>query len=96
MDIDARRSEIPFLKECLYFNTGGIAPSASVVTDTLVNYFTDVSRQGPPLIMDSDVNSERMAAARQRIAALCGVDEDDLYLTRGVTDGITLVLNGFD
>ena len=69
MDIDALRSEMPFLNRCLYFNTGGIAPSTSVVTDTLINYFTDVRRQGPPLIMDSVANSERMADARQRIAA---------------------------
>ena len=96
MDIDGLRSEMPFLNRCLYFNTGGIAPSTSVVTDTLINYFTDVRRQGPPLIMDSVANSERMADARQRIAALLRVDEDDLCLTRGVTDGITLVLNGFD
>lgn len=96
MDIAAIRADIPLLNECLYFNTGGIAPAPSVVTDALVADFTDISRHGPPLIMDPAANGERISDARRRIAALLGVDADDLCLTRGVSDGVTLVFNGID
>lgn len=96
MDINAIRSGIPFLNTCLYFNTGGIAPSLKVVTDSLVKEFTAISQQGPPLIMDPTTNGERFMEARRRIAALLGVDVSDLCLTRGVVDGITTLFNGFD
>jgi cysteine desulfurase/selenocysteine lyase len=96
MDVEAIRSGIPLLKECMYFNTAGIAPSLSVVADALLSDIGHIARHGPPLIMDSAGNSARLAEARQRIAALLGVEVEDLCLTRGVSDGVHLVFNGFD
>lgn len=96
MDIPAIRAGIPLVNDCLYFNTAGIAPSLSAVTESLVGDFAEISRHGPPLIIDPAGNSERIAETRRRIAALCGVEAADLCLTRGVSDGINIVFNGFD
>ena len=96
MDVDAIRATMPLVHERLYFNTGGIAPSPAAVTDTLVDEFNWISQHGPPLMVDRERYSGQIADARQRMAAFCGVQVEDLCLTRGVADGVTTVLNGFD
>lgn len=96
MNLDDIRSCMPLLRELTYFNTGGIAPSLKVVTDTFHGYYDHIARSGPPLILDPATNAAQMEDARRRIAAFLGIDASDLCLTRGVTDGIHLVFNGLD
>ena len=96
MDVDAIRATMPLVHERLYFNTGGIAPSPAAVTDTLVDEFNWISQHGPPLMVDRERYSGQITDARQRMADFCGVQVEDLCLTRGVADGVTTVLNGFD
>lgn len=96
MDVDKIRTQIPVTQECLYFNTGGIAPSHAVVTDSLVNEFRSIAQHGPPPIMDHAQYSEQLQNARIRLAAFCGVEAHDLCLTHGVADGVTTVFNGLD
>ncbi len=96
MDIDKIRAQIPATGECLYFNTGGIAPSHDVVTNSLVEEFRSIAQHGPPLIMDYARYSAQLQDARHRLATFCGVEARDLCLTHGVADGVTTVFNGFD
>lgn len=96
MTLQAIRSQLPIVQDCLYFNTGGIAPSLSVVTDAFHQYYDNIARSGPPLILDYAANVAQMEDARRRIASFLGIDTNDLCLTRGVTDGVHLVFNGFD
>lgn len=96
MTLQDIRSHVPLVRDCLYFNTGGIAPSLSVVTDTFHEYYNHIARSGPPLILDPAANVAQMEDARRRIAHFIGVETNDLCLTRGVTDGVHLVFNGFD
>ncbi|MCC7262418.1 MAG: aminotransferase class V-fold PLP-dependent enzyme [Candidatus Latescibacteria bacterium] len=96
MDIAAIRAQLPVTRECIYLNTGGIAPSLGVVTDSLVGEFQAIGQHGPPLIMDYQRYAERLEAARQHLAAFCGVEAVDLCLTHGVADGTTTVFNGID
>ena len=88
MDVDAIRAQIPLTRECIYFNTGGIAPALAPVTEVLVNECNDIAQHGPPLIMDNQRHSERLQEARRQLAAFCGIDAADLCLTRGVADGV--------
>ncbi len=96
MNVDKIRAQIPVTQECLYFNTGGIAPSHDVVTNSLVAEFRSIAQYGPPVIMDNDKYSEQLQDARKRLAAFCSVEPHDLCLTHGVADGITTVFNGID
>ena len=88
MDIDAVRAQIPLTTDCLYFNTGGISPAVNAVTDCLVQEAQEISRNGPPLIMDNARYSDRLQSSRQRLADFCGVEANDLCLTHGVADGV--------
>jgi L-cysteine/cystine lyase len=96
VDIDAVRAQIPLTTDCLYFNTGGISPAVNAVTDCLVQEAQEISRNGPPLIMDNARYSDRLQSSRQRLADFCGVEANDLCLTHGVADGVTTVFNGID
>ena len=96
MDVDSIRAQIPLTRECIYFNTGGIAPSLNPVTEALVGEFDDIARSGPPLIMDGQRHYQRLDQARQKLADFCGVAVSDLCLTQGVADGVTTVFNGID
>lgn len=96
MNVDSIRAQIPLTQECLYFNTGGIAPSLEPVTSALVNEFHEIGQHGPPLIMDYQKHYARLEEARQKLAGFCGVDAEDLCLTHGVADGVTTVFNGID
>ena len=96
MNIDAIRAQIPLTRECLYFNTGGIAPSLDPVTAVLVGEYQEIAQHGPPLIMDYQRHAARLEEARQELATFCGVEAADLCLTHGVADGTTTVFNGID
>ena len=96
MNTDEIRANIPVTDQYLYFNTGGISPATRAVTDCLIQEAQDIAQQGPPVLMDNVGHHERLQAARQRIAAFCGVDASDLCLTHGVADGVTTVFNGLD
>lgn len=96
MDIAAIRAQLPITRECIYFNTGGIAPSLGVVTASLVDEFQAIAQHGPPLIMDYQRHATRLEEARQQLAGFCGVEAADLCLTHGVADGTTTVFNGID
>lgn len=94
MDIEAIRAQIPLTRECIYLNTGGIAPSLGPVTEMLVGEYQAIAQHGPPLIMDYQRHAARLEEARQQLAAFCGVEAADLCLTHGVADGTTTVFNG--
>lgn len=94
MDIAAIRARIPLARECIYLNTGGIAPSLDPVTEVLVGEYQEIARHGPPLIMDYQRHAARLEEARQELAGFCGVAAADLCLTHGVADGVTTVFNG--
>lgn len=96
MDLAAIRAQLPITRECIYLNTGGIAPSLERVTSTLVDEYQAIAQHGPPLIMDYQRHAERLEAARGQLAAFCGVEAADLCLTHGVADGTTTVFNGID
>jgi selenocysteine lyase/cysteine desulfurase len=96
MNLDLIRTQIPLTQECIYFNTGGIAPSLAPVTDTLVGEYNQIAHHGPPMIMDHQQHYARMDEARQKLAAFCHVATADLCLTQGVADGVTTVFNGID
>lgn len=96
MDIEAIRAQIPLTRECIYLNTGGIAPSLKVVTEALAGEYQQIAQQGPPLIMDYQQHAARLEAARAALAGFCGVEAADLCLTHGVADGVTTVFNGLD
>ncbi|MBM3262576.1 MAG: aminotransferase class V-fold PLP-dependent enzyme [candidate division Zixibacteria bacterium] len=96
MDLVGIRSRMPLLQELVYLNTGGISPSLNIVTDVFHGYFDRIARTGPPLIVDSVRNASEMEDAHKRIASFLHIDPNDLCLTRGVTDGVHLVFNGFD
>jgi selenocysteine lyase/cysteine desulfurase len=96
MDVDAIRAQIPVTQECIYLNTGGIAPSLDPVTEALVDEHRTIGQHGPPLIMDYQRHYARLEEARQKLAGFCGVAAADLCLTHGVADGVTTVFNGID
>jgi selenocysteine lyase/cysteine desulfurase len=96
MNLAAIRAQIPLTRECIYLNTGGIAPSLEAVTQTLVNEYQEIARHGPALSMDYQRHAARLEEARKKLAAFCGVEAPDLCLTHGVADGTTTVFNGFD
>jgi len=96
MDIAAIRAQLPLTRECIYLNTGGIAPGLEAVTQTLVSEYQEIARRGPPLIMDYQRHAERLEEARGKLARFCGIEAVDLCLTHGVADGTTTVFNGID
>lgn len=94
LDIEEIRRNIPALRESIFLNTAGIGPPPKVVTDALLATFTalgDKGRYYPPLLREMYARGEE---ARQRIAALFGVEPEEITFCRCISGGINIVASG--
>ncbi len=96
-DLQRIRAEIPALENVIYLNTGTFGPLPRPVTAELHRVYTQIEKHGPftPTVF-RDTLVEGYEATRTRIAALLNAHPDEIALTRNVTDGINIVVHGFD
>jgi selenocysteine lyase/cysteine desulfurase len=95
LDLAAIRQDIPALGRCVYLNTGGVAPNPRPVYEVLTREFTDQYLNGSPLILRPQSLQMETQRARAFMARFLGVTPEEICFTRGVSDGASLVLNGF-
>ncbi len=92
MNVESIRRDIPALRHSIYLNTAGFAPNPRCVTESLINAYQRIGEETQPLSIGLHVSDE----TRRTLAGLVGADAGDIALTRGVSDAISITLNGFD
>lgn len=92
MNVESIRRDIPALSHSIYLNTAGFAPNPRCVTASLLNAYQRIGDETQPLSVGLHVSEE----TRQILAGLINADAADIALTRGVSDAISITLNGFD
>lgn len=92
MNVESIRRDIPALNHAIYLNTAGFAPSPRCVTESLINAYQRIGDETQPLSVGLHVSED----TRRTLAALINADAQDVALTRGVSDAISITLNGFD
>jgi len=95
LNIAAIRQDIPALGRYVYLNTGGVGPNPRPVYDVLAREFADQYLNGSPLILRSQSLQLETQRTRGVMAGLLGVTPEEICFTRGVSDGASLVMNGF-
>ena len=96
MNLDQIRQGIPGLEANVYFNTGGTGPTPQQVIDAVTDGYRLMAEQGaeaPPVKREI---ADRSDAARAGVAALLGVDADEIALLRSVSEGMNVVAMGLD
>src|SRR5690348_9161644 len=96
MDVAALREQIPALKNCLYFNAGGIGPSPRAVTNTLIGLAQKVGEEGPDGMAFSREEFIQAKATRARLAEFLGASADEITLARSTAEGFDIVGHGLN
>ncbi len=96
MNLDQIREGIPGLDASVYFNTGGTGPSPARVAETVADVYRLMEEQGPEAPPVKQEVAARSEAARMAVAALLGVDTDEIALLRSVSEGMNVVALGLD
>ncbi|MCD6290078.1 MAG: aminotransferase class V-fold PLP-dependent enzyme [Anaerolineae bacterium] len=94
MDVVALRAGIPALQQCIYLNCGTYGPLPTVVADELVYWYRRIEAEGSYAYDVTDELLEQYEAARRAAAALIHADEDEITLTRNVSEGADIIANG--
>ncbi len=96
MNLDQIRQDIPGLDANVYFNAGGTGPTPQQVIDAVnasYRLMADQGAEAPPVKQEIAARAE---AARSAIAALLGVDTDEIALLRSVSEGMNVVAMGLN
>ena len=96
MNLEQIRQEIPGLRTNVYFNTGGTGPLSEQTTATIEDTRRLIDEQGAEAPPVKEAVTARTEAARHSIAAMLGVDPDEIALMRSVSEGMNVVAMGLD
>ncbi len=94
IDVEAVRRDIPSLSRAIYLNTGGIGPLACSEYELLSREFTERYLNGPPLNMRRQSLQMEKTRARKTMANFFGVTAEEICFTRGISDGVNIVMGG--
>lgn len=94
MDLGRIRCEIPALGNSIYLNTGTYGPLPRVVAEEIVKVYRFIEEQGTFAKPVTDALYAGYEEAREKVAALWGVESDEVALTRNTSDGINIIASG--
>jgi len=95
LNLSAIRRDIPSLAKSIYLNTGGIGPITRPVYEVLTREFTEQFIDGSPMNMRPQSLQMEQNHARKAMARFFGASPEEICFTRGVSDGASIVMNGF-
>jgi len=95
LNLSAIRKDIPSLAKSIYLNTGGIGPIIRSVYEILTREFTEQFIDGSPMNMRPQSLQMEQNHARKAMARFFGASPEEICFTRGVSDGASIVMNGF-
>jgi selenocysteine lyase/cysteine desulfurase len=93
-DLARVRADIPVLSRCVFLNTGTLGPSPRPVTEAFVRAYTQWQDAGPGDPHHYQARRASSEGARADLAALLGVDPDEVALTANVTEALNIVFSG--
>lgn len=93
-DVDSFRAIIPALSECVYLNTGGVAPTPRPVTEAIIDSYERISKHGYQTPQVYDEVPRRLAEVRAHVARFVGADVEEIALLRNTTEGLNVVARG--
>jgi L-cysteine/cystine lyase len=93
--IEHARSELPVVKEKLYFNTGWSGPSPIRVVEEQKRVLDWLATEGVSHHIYETMN-RNLAELRSRLAALLGATPDEIAITRSTTEAINIVTGGIE
>src|SRR5688500_10659836 len=90
------RELIPATKQVTYFNTGWAGPSPAPVVERMHQAMLRESATGPASLEGLRIAREANEEAISAGAALFGAEQSEVILTHGTTEGVHVVLHGFN
>jgi cysteine desulfurase/selenocysteine lyase len=94
MTIATIREDFPALAHCTHLNTAGMAPLPRPVIAEWLRISQQVAEYGPALLQAHDEDLTRDAASHQTLAAILGVDADEIAFTTQFSTAVNIVLEG--
>ncbi len=94
MDVAALRAGLPAVQRCVYLNCGTYGPLPTVVADELVRWYRRIEAEGTFVFQVTEDFFRQFDAARRAAASLIHADEEEVALTRNVSEGVDIVANG--
>ena len=102
LDIRKIREAFPMLKQTMngkpliYFDTAATCPKPLAVTDRLLQFYTEEYGKPKEEHTLSKQATEEMEKARKKMAGfIVAAKPEEIVFTRGCTEGINIVANGF-
>src|SRR5690349_4367155 len=92
-DWDAFRSRMPAATRWAYYDHAAVAPLSGPAHETLTAWATDTAQNGDA---HWPMWAARLENVRRQGAALVNADEAEIALVRNTTEGINLVVDGWD
>ncbi len=81
-------------RSMINLNNGGVSPSPAVVQDAMKRHL-DYSNKAPTYTMWRILDSQK-EGVRQRLAAMFGVDTEEIAIVRNASEGLQICQQGFD
>lgn len=96
MDIQKIRDDFPALKNYTWFQNGGVSLTPSPVAEKHSKLMREILERGPMHIVHPDEEYTRREQTMSRLAQFFSVNEGELGLMRGVSEGYQTVLRGLN
>lgn len=96
INVDDIRSEIPSLKNIVFFNSGWTGPTPKVVIDSIQESLQNQIVLGPSSRDAVIAQVNELSCAKSQVASFFSCKPENICLTTGTTLGINIALNGYN
>ncbi|MSQ12162.1 MAG: aminotransferase class V-fold PLP-dependent enzyme [Dehalococcoidia bacterium] len=96
MDIAKVRAEFPACERTVYLNTGFLGPSPRAVVKAVQDRIAYENEEGPTTRHVLESGRALTDRAKLLLAQTVRATPEELHLTQNTTEGLNIVLNGFD
>jgi cysteine desulfurase / selenocysteine lyase len=93
LDLDTYRAEFPVVREQLYFNHAGVAPTSLRVATAVREWMDDLVQHGVRYERGWEARTE---STRQLAARIIGATPEEIAFVRNTSHGLGLVAEGLD
>lgn len=88
------KRQFPLAEGLIYLNAANVCPASRLVLDRHQEYLRDF--QADPSFQNREKYERLQESLRAKLAALLGVESDEIAITRNTSEGSNIIVNGID